>query len=52
MVLAKRRPGRLGRSVLVTAGLLLVYPGRMADAIGLALLGAALVSQWLRRRAR
>jgi len=38
------------RLALIAAGLLLVYPHPMADAIGLALLALALVSQWLRSR--
>ena len=42
---------RRERLAMIAAGLLLVYPHPIADAIGLALLGAALVSQWLRRRA-
>jgi TRAP transporter 4TM/12TM fusion protein len=39
------------RLALIVAGVLLVYPHPMADAIGLGLLGMALVSQWLRHRA-
>lgn len=38
------------RLAMIAAGLLLVYPHPMADAIGLALLAAALVSQWVRSR--
>jgi TRAP transporter 4TM/12TM fusion protein len=38
------------RLAMIIAGLLLVYPHPMADAIGLALLALALVSQWLRSR--
>jgi len=38
------------RLAMIVAGLLLVYPHPMADAIGLALLALALVSQWLRSR--
>ena len=43
---------RWERAALIAAGLLLVYPHPVADAVGLALLGAALVSQRLRGRAR
>lgn len=38
------------RLAMIVAGLLLVYPHPLADGIGLALLAAALVSQWLRSR--
>ncbi|MBX3589861.1 MAG: TRAP transporter fused permease subunit [Burkholderiaceae bacterium] len=38
------------RLAMIAAGLLLVYPHPMADGIGLALLAAALVSQWVRSR--
>ena len=38
------------RLAMIAAGLLLVYPHPMADAIGLAVLAAALVSQWVRSR--
>ena len=38
------------RLAMIGAGLLLVYPHPLADAAGLALLGAALLSQWLRSR--
>ncbi|GMV01520.1 MAG: C4-dicarboxylate ABC transporter permease [Burkholderiales bacterium] len=39
------------RLAMIAAGLLLVYPHPLADAIGLALLAAALISQGLRSRA-
>ncbi len=39
------------RIAMIVAGLLLVYPHRSADAVGLALLAAALASQWWRSRA-
>jgi len=38
------------RLAMIAAGLLLVYPHPMADGIGLALLAAALISQWVRSR--
>jgi len=38
------------RLAMIAAGLLLVYPHPLADTAGLALLGAALLSQWLRSR--
>jgi TRAP-type uncharacterized transport system fused permease subunit len=46
-----RKTLRLERWMLVAAGLALVYPRAAFDYIGLALLAAVLVMQWLRRNA-
>jgi TRAP transporter 4TM/12TM fusion protein len=40
------------RWLLIGGGLLLVYPARLADAVGLGLLAVVLASQWLRRAPR
>ena len=44
------RAGRVERTMLILAGLLLVYPTRAADVVGLALVLAATVVQWRKRR--
>jgi TRAP transporter 4TM/12TM fusion protein len=44
-----RKTTRIERWLLVAAGLALVYPKAMLDAIGVALLAVVVVSQWIRR---
>jgi TRAP-type uncharacterized transport system fused permease subunit len=41
----------LQRAMLIIAGVLLVYPGGLADAAGVALVALAMGLQWLGRRA-
>jgi TRAP transporter 4TM/12TM fusion protein len=46
---ALRRTSAIERWMLITAGIALVYPGRVADAIGFGLVIAALAMQYFRR---
>jgi TRAP-type uncharacterized transport system fused permease subunit len=49
--LFRRTPG-YERLMLLVAGVALVYPGTVSNAIGFALVALVLVSQWLRAKAR
>ena len=44
------RAGRVERTLFILAGLLLVYPGTLADLAGLALILAAVAMQWRKRQ--